>query len=231
MKLRKVLLDSNVLAQLKQIQVDNLFIEKSKLESQIFYEDKKNYFKKLLAKSQSVISSYEYYSLNQDPVHLDLQTRLYNFFPNIENHYIKENILGNLISVTDKLVIYYDDQDLKDQYKKLELELNNYLDGFDLLIFHLGALSRVSNVSELKEQLHYIKNELYFSLRNKLLAISRDLRQSFRDIIKFLFKNMDDESHDINAVKIDFYTALFYQNKYFHHGKERNYRPFKLFTG
>ena len=113
----------------------------------------------------------------------------------------------------------------------LELELNSYLDGYDLLVFHLESLSRVYDVSELKVQLHYIKNEIYFSLRNKFLAVSRDLRQSFRDIIKFLFKNMDDESHDHNALKTNFFTALYYQNKHFHHGKERNHRPFKLRTG
>ena len=231
MKLRKILLDSNVLIQLKQIQIDNLFIEKRKLESQIFYEDKKSYFKKLLAKSQSIISSYEYYSSKQDSIHLDVQTRLFNFYPNIENHYAKEDILSKLISVSDKLILHYDNQDLKDEYKNLERELNNYLDGYDLLVFHLGLISKASNVSELKVQLHYIKNELYFSLRNKFLAVSRDLRQSFRDIIKFLFKNMDDESHDHNALKTNFFTALYYQNKHFHHGKERNHRPFKLRTG
>lgn len=231
MKLRKVLLDSNVLIQLKQIQIDNLFMEKRKLESQIFYEDKKSYFKKLLAQSQSLISSYEYYCSKQDSVHLDVQSRFFNFFPNIENHYAKEDILSKLISVSDKLILHYDNQDLKDEFKKLELELHNYLDGYDLLVFHLGRISKASNTSDLKVQLHYIKNELYFSLRNKFLAVSRDLRQSFRDIIKFLFKNMDDESHDHNALKTNFLTALYYQNKHFHHGKERNHRPFELRTG
>jgi len=231
MKLRKILLDSKVLIQLKQIQIDNLFLEKRRIESHIFYEGKKNYFKRLLAKSQDVIKSYEFYASSENPILFDLQTSLWNFFPNIKHHYAKETLLSKLISVTDKLILHYDDLDLKNEYKKLELELNSYLDGYDLLVLHLESLSKKSDVSELKVRLHYIKNEIFYSLRSKFLLVSRDLRQSFRDIIKFLFKNMDDESHDNNGLNTIFFTALYYQNKYFHHGKERNHRTLKLSTG
>lgn len=72
-----------------------------------------------------------------------------------------------------------------------------------------------------------IKNELE-NVRGRFISkIKRDLRQGYRNLIKFLFKNMDDNSGADNVLFLLEESETLLNLKKYYHAYKRNYQIFK----
>lgn len=219
----------------KQIEIDDIFISIRDLENRLYYETRQKYFKKLLEKSATFNNSYRFEPIFQIPAETheflsteyfweDSENNLSKFWHfkkgpeatssfNSEYYFTyglteKEKILHELIEVTEKLKTYYYDLELIDHFRSLEIELSFYLDYGDRILLNPEIYSSFFVIHETKEALKTLRKVLNSFLGKKFIAFIRDIRQSFRNIIKFLFKNMDDEGVENNVLKKIFLKTL-----------------------
>ncbi len=107
----------------------------------------------------------------------------------------KDNLFRNLVDIKDQLSSH-------DQYifRYLGKTIDNQLDLYNETLnqFHLlSAMTALGNFNKITELTINVINSIRgFFLMVAKIVIIRDLRQSFRNMIRFLFKNMDDSSDD-----------------------------------
>jgi hypothetical protein len=87
-------------------------------------------------------------------------------------------------------------------------------------IYAAIAEFRQAIVETLKQQLKLITKHLVILLRKMLRCLKRDIRKQYRDIIRFLFKNMDDQSGDDNGFNFLKIKTLLFNSKRDHSWKE-----------
>jgi len=232
--------NANIKRSNSQLEVDNLFISIRDISNRLYFEPKKKYYQKLLQRCTNALGTYWHEDLifpvfyrhfyfdksssPQDPFN-------YNFiYPDLESiregFIKKERVLIRLISVIDKIIENSNDVSLRSEFNSLEEELSLYLDGIDHFLQHKSIYQIIFSVHELKDKLRTLRNYLRHVIKYFSLRTYRDLRQSFRNIIKFLFKNMDDESDANDVLRFSISTTLFNHSIHYH-GKEGNYSKIK----
>jgi len=132
----------------------------------------------------------------------------------------RKEILVEAIRTIDEFIAT-NDESLKFSIKQIESELLLYIDPFEYLCDPLEATYRVYETSTNPKK--FILKRLKVSIRKIVIKISRDLRFSFRSIVRFLFKNMDDNSGDENVLRFHLCKALFLHFKIIYpNGFKRN---------
>lgn len=204
-----------------QAQLDSLFLEINdtkisvkKLNAQHEQLDKQNrewrqeYYRSKLERYQALLrktrQDLEQYQENERGESF-LATVNYYFFctPKIKKLQKKQDILSDLVEITRRLsldpVVYLDDFVLKLEKKLIGLTCED--DAFFLLEEpYFEATFVVVKKRELERKLKALRKTLRFISKVARRRFCRDLRYSYRTIIRFLFKNMDDLSSDDNGL-------------------------------
>ena len=110
----------------------------------------------------------------------------------------KKKILQKLVSSTETFIAT-GNIDLKKQILFLETEIWPLL-SFEMLSNYSPSIYLMEPVSQSKTKVLFFLKKIRRLIGRRILGITQDLRSKFRSIIKFLFKNMDDESADQLAV-------------------------------
>lgn len=216
--------------QRNQWHIDFLIMEIERLEEKKYYETKKRYLKRLLTKCATSKEPEVYLipSLTNESFHSNdnfFTTKIeYNWATSNE----KELLLKKLINLIDKIFLHQDDQNLKLEFRNLELQLSPHLDAHDILIKNTLSLEKYSKGKELRDQIKLLCYQVSNLLGKKIVLFSRDLRQSYRNIIKFRFKNMDDESAHKNVLKTEFFITFLDSINSHLYGQEKNCRKFRI---
>lgn len=228
----------------KQLLVDDLFLsikqEKKKLKKttslldtisdflRIFqideYKRKLNQYERLLENSKISRTDFSYnYSCSDE-----------DLFNAIRRKYCNESLLQRGITVLRELLIDDDDEKTK-EFKEIEkvLELQG-LFGSSTNVWE-EVYNSLSEISEYRERItnsiQKTQKLIGYYLRRKYKILGRDIRQCYRNIVRFKFKNMDDQSGDDNNLfsKKNRESNFIILN-YFKHGTGFNYRRDKSYT-
>jgi hypothetical protein len=150
------------------------------------YLKKHKDYKRLLKKLQNEADLFSSFSIGN----IFLQ-------PNSEGLSKKIVLLEQLVTYSDALSIDYD-RSLDAKFSSLERELNIYLTFEDKVTLNASGISKFENFSLVDTYIHKLQREFLYIIRTVILERTRDLRDSFRKMVRFHFKNMNDESDASN---------------------------------
>jgi len=227
----KLIITSAVDNRKTQLEVEHIFFSIKQLEKGIIYRNKIRYFERLLNRVNDqlfapsiVLELYHDQFISPTGPHSD-------YFDTIsfsEFLHRKKKVLQHLIKLSQSLIVNYDEE-LELHFSKYENELEKYLDYEDRYL----EFNFPSNLAEdyffiISNEIRILRSQLTNLFKNRLSHLKRDLRQSFRSIIRFLFKNMDDESDPSNVLM--FLTSTTYSDySILKNAKERNHTKAKYF--
>jgi hypothetical protein len=239
--------DKGFREKLDQIKVNQLSAEIKNLKTKIkeenclghwsnsSFEEKRDFYK----------SKITYYSelLKQCNRSLQLDKEILLTLPEDLKQYINfewEKQVQQKIPILDKLIalateISETGNTTKEMmFRWLEVELNSdCIKGFDFAdyltpvnIYIVSSqspeLDSLSASLALFAQLKSLQAQ-FLSIMTRIRRKRRDLRQSYRSIIRFLFKNMDDETDEDNVLKTEV-SKTFFHSVIFSYEKKRNNR-------
>lgn len=148
----------------------------------------------------------------------------------------REYLLNEIKLTLNSLIEEYDEslalklKGLENQFTSLEFKINpvsiSRLDDDFLFI--------LEDIREYKENLHSHLNKLRSKLiilcSNKSISLKRDIRKSYRNIIHFIFKNMNDQSGDDNNLFFQqFQNTNYYTLNHVIHEQKLNYRTIRIY--
>lgn len=109
------------------------------------------------------------------------------------------SLLSQLIEYSNKLSENYNPFD-ESIFIYLEDQFYLHIASVDVLILNASGIEKEVSLLYLCKQI--VRHNILLLIKSKLKNLRLDIKQFFRNIIQFLFKNMDDESH---------VNSLFYQ--------------------
>lgn len=193
-----------------QLKVDNLYITAKELENQIYYLSKQKQYKRLLKRCSDILNSHQRSIESVRYEFVDWSSSNVEFFVSQSEWsrlVEKEVVLTDLVALSDNIIAYSDNEFWKDEFSNVEVALQPYLDEYDLLL--LNEQLQLYFCWELQQRLNCVYSQLRYIAKKKINFLKKDLRQSFRNIISFLFKNMDDELSENNVYENRFSKTLF----------------------
>lgn len=217
-KLNELLLDPQ--ASNHQLILDQINWRINSLHTNIKHTNKLNFYKRVLKRSTE--------DLNISSPHFfqDYQIDYQQTNKRVSDNYNRKQIvLIELINTIEHLLIDEENIYYLDKFQKLESEVSAYLDIQDLILKSIQYYEISENTSLLKT----LRNWRRYILQKHFKKIFRDLRLSFRCILKTLFKNLDDEDSKNKVLKINYLETLF-MNFNNHDEKTRNAFAFKKYT-
>jgi hypothetical protein len=138
-------------------------------------------------------------------------------------------LLKKLIKLAEHLS-QNDDAASEMLFHTLEVEFNCYLSASDFAVLNISGINKSLNPTLLEIFHKFLKADLVRLIRNIYKGIRRDLRQFFRSIIHFLFKNMSDESDADNFLFNTLSNKRLLTVQIHHYDNQRNNRNFKTNT-
>jgi hypothetical protein len=125
-------------------------------------------------------------------------------------------LLLGLIDIGVRLVVSGKDSVMEFEFRQLEAEIGSYIfllhdiEGYLHPPFDPGKNSAVKAaiVKRIRERLKELRARVRLLIKKCRLGFLPDLRQRFRSIMRFLFKNLDDCGDDDNALT-DLQASLF----------------------
>ena len=184
---------------------DDLSSEKS-LDIKYFNNTRLNSSLNLLPNADTLINWYktsEYYKRYNDFIRLQKSWGIdINSYNNIECHLYygnseKYHLLHQLIKYSENLSQNYNSDD---ELIFISLVEQFYLNitQVDIIILNASGIKKGRELSLLYIYRKIIYHKLLQLIKSKLQHLKIDLKRFFRNIIQFLFKNMDDEAHANN---------------------------------
>lgn len=219
------------------IPLNNLFID-TKSSNQQLVLDQLNWTIKSIHTNIKLINKLNFYKLvlnrsidetrgNSIRIYQDFPIECRETHPVISIQYpTKQSVLLELINTIEHLLIDEENIYYLDKYKNLETEISSYLDIEDLILQSISY----AYISEHKTLLNTLRSWRRYVLQKHFKKIFRDLRLSFRCILKTLFKNLDDEDSRNNVYKINFLQTLFMNFNTHYHATTRNAFAFTKYT-
>ena len=139
-------------------------------------------------------------------------------------------ILERLITLCD-LIIQTGDSKAMSEVKELEILLANYLNKYESIYLSIYGVTNRYYISEIKKELKSklssLRSQLRFLFKSKFHPSNiRDLRQSYRCLVKILFKNMDDEASALIVVETPYSKTINSTQTFHSNGKQRKSRSF-----
>ena len=176
-----------------------------------------SYFSILLSNDKNYLNKKKnaYTSILENHKHTQGLYHIYNGYltKQLQPQDNKTNVLNEIIFLLDQAVEsnkYFLIAQITHLESQLYEELDSWekylIDDYFFLELSVGNSSYgqfLESYSDIKTNLNFLRNKLFLLVKKRVHKAAFDIRNTFRNIIQFLFKNMDDEN--------DSYTSL---NKY-----------------
>lgn len=140
----------------------------------------------------------------------------------------RETVLIKIVESLKDLSKSYDEQkwnklkELEKNYERLSSkDIYSLMDIEDLLVSSIDEIREIKNI--IQKGLKDLRKKRSLILKANSNNLRRDIRQFFRCIVRFIFKNMDDESGD-NKLLVTNLKQQFITLKHGCHGKKIYYR-------
>jgi hypothetical protein len=221
-------INSSIKIEKEKIKKPLLFLEH--LEKFLFQITKSELQRKLL-KYQKILNETKDFSFTTKIGFFEIPGYDYKIVSE-DNNNSKVSLLTQITDILEELLITYNDSK--------EKELRNLEYSFNFLYRNNNQSASIHeladlffDITELKEfvlsPLNKLKSRLQFYFKSKNKSACIDIRQSYRRIIHFLFKNMDDESGNDNNL---FVTNLkqFITSSIIDHVQLLRFRSIKKYT-
>lgn len=200
------------------LQLENFFAQIAKSELQ----------RKFL-KYQKILNDNKDFSFAKEIVFFEIEGCGYNVVSENNN---KASLLTHITSILKELLITYDNSKEK-ELRELECSFNSIYGNNDQYSSIHELTDLLIDISELKESvlnpLKKLKGRLQFYFKNKNKNTCIDIRQSYRRIVHFLFKNMDDESADDNNLFVTNLQQFITSSINFNHVQLFGFRSIKRY--
>ena len=156
-----------------------------------------------------------------------------SYFTHIDKFrdYEKRQTLLEIIAVLNELIKGHSEShleklaELESTLKEINGEQENcivYVNEFYPVITEIKA--------SIKANIKGLRKKLPLLIRFKYRMVGRDIRESFRNIIRIIFKNMDDQSgDDDNLFVYNFIQLQIINQKFWFHEQEINYRSASVY--